>query len=248
MISIVICSIDPVRFARVCANYRAVMGDEPHEIVGIHDAKGMSEGYTRGLAQSRGDLVIFSHDDIEILTPEFTERLKRHMSRFDAIGVAGTLRLIGAGWIASGPPYSLGQILHMAGEQYQIAFYGGYRQAMEGAQAMDGLFLAFRREVIMRVGWDQQNFTGFHCYDIDCTYRAYQMGYRLAVVVDLPMLHLSHGNFDHTWQDGAQVFMRKHGATLATLSRRGFRVTAVQVESKEEAVSLMKMHSERLPE
>src|SRR5436305_10032323 len=105
MISVIICSIDPVRFARVCANYRQVLGNEPHEIIGIHDAKGMCEGYNRGLAQARGDIVIFSHDDIEILTPEFATRLKKHLLRFDVVGIAGTLLLVGAGWFNAGPPY-----------------------------------------------------------------------------------------------------------------------------------------------
>jgi GT2 family glycosyltransferase len=248
MISIVICSINPVRFANVCANYRELMGSEPFEIVGIHDAKGICEGYNRGLAKCRGDIVIFSHDDIEILTPEFTERLKRHLLRFDVIGVAGTLRLVGAGWYNAGPPYALGQIVHPVANQYQISFYGAFRQVMGDVQAMDGLFLAFRREVIMRVGWDEKAFPGFHIYDVDCTYRAYRMGYRLAVAVDLPMLHMSGGNFDTTWQDQAQVFMQKHGATLATLPRRAVRTCAVQLDSKAETVALMKMYYERLPE
>src|SRR3954452_16252272 len=112
MISVVICSIDPVRFARVCANYRQVLGAEPHEIIGVHDAKGMCEGYNRALAQCRGDIVIFSHDDIEILTEEFAARLKKHMLRFDVVGVAGTTLLVGAGWYASGPPFAMGQVVH----------------------------------------------------------------------------------------------------------------------------------------
>lgn len=248
MISIVICSINPVRFANVCAHYRALLGTEPHEIVGIHDARGLCDGYTRGLAQAQGDIVIFSHDDIEILTPEFLPRLKRHLQRFDVIGVAGTLRLVGAGWYGSGPPFALGQILHPTANQYQISFYGAFRQVMGDVQAMDGLFLAFRREVIMRVGWEGKDFPGYHIYDVDCTYRAYRMGYRLGVAVDLPMLHMSIGNFDATWQDQAQVFMQKHGATLEAVSRRGVRTCAVQLDSKAEAIALMKMYYERLPE
>lgn len=248
MISVVICSIDPVRFSAVCAMYRDVMGPEPYEIVGIHDAKGMCEAYNRALAKCRGDIVVFSHDDIEILTAEFAPRLKRHLLRFDAIGVAGTLRLISAGWYSAGPPFAVGQIVHPVVNQFQISYYGGFRQVMGDVQAMDGLFLAFRREVIMRVGWDEKTFQGFHIYDVDCTYRAYRMGYRLGVALDLPMMHMSGGKFDSTWQDQAQLFVQKHGATLATLPRRAARTCALQLDTKAEAVAMMKMYYERLPE
>ena len=51
-----------------------------------------------------------------------------------------------------------------------------------------------------------------------------------------------------TWQDQAQVFMQKHGATLAALSRRAVRTCAVQLDSKADAIALMKLYYERLPE
>jgi hypothetical protein len=36
------------------------------EIIGIHDARSLADGYNRGIAQSRGEHIILSHDDIEI--------------------------------------------------------------------------------------------------------------------------------------------------------------------------------------
>jgi GT2 family glycosyltransferase len=248
MISIIICSVNPVLFSRVHAQYTQLLAGEPFEIIGIHNARGICEGYTRGLAQSKGDIVIFSHDDIEIWTPEFLPRLKEHLQRFDVIGVAGTSKLIGGGWYASGRPYAAGQITHSVVGEFQVTYYGGYRRVMGGMQALDGLFLAFRREVIERVGWDGQTFRGFHCYDIDCTYRAFRMGYRLGVAVDLPMLHQSGGNFDATWMQNAELFMQKHGAYLETLPKHSHQTAIVQVKTREEAKALMHLYYERLPD
>jgi len=71
MISIVMCSRDDTRFRRAQQHFIEVMGQEPHEIIRISDAKSMCEGYNRGFAQAKGDLIIFCHDDIEFLIPTF---------------------------------------------------------------------------------------------------------------------------------------------------------------------------------
>jgi len=109
MVSIVICSIQPERYEAVCENLRNLLGAEPHEFIGINDARSLAEGYNRGIAQSRGDIIIICHDDIEILSPRFTQRLVRRLQRFDLIGVAGSNRLAGAKWFDAGPPYVFGR-------------------------------------------------------------------------------------------------------------------------------------------
>lgn len=245
MISIIICSINPVSCTRVCSQYRELLGNEPHEFITIHDARGLCEAYNRGLAQARGEIVIFSHDDIEIWTPEFLPRLKRHMERFDAVGVAGTTRLIGPGWHASGPPYTFGQITHPVKDRFSVSFYGGQgRTAVGGIQAFDGLFQAWRRDVIARVGWDERHFNGYHCYDIDCTYRAHLAGYKLGVVLDLPMFHNSGGDFGDTWKQHAQIFLQLHGARLATVSRVAFQAAIVEVPTRHDALAIMNAYAQ----
>jgi len=248
MISVIICSVNPVLFTRISTRYKQLFGSHPHEIIGIHDAKGLCEGYNRGLAQSKGDIVIFSHDDIEIWTPEFLPRLQKHMQRFDVLGVAGTSKVIGPGWHGAGQPFTFGVVTHPVVGEFQVSFFGGYRQAMGDIQAMDGLFLAFRRDVIEKIRWDHETFPAFHLYDIDCTYRAFRAGYKLGVVLDLPTLHLSGGSFDQTWQQWAQVFMKKHGATLDALPPRSLQASVVQVRTREEALKLMELFCQRLPE
>jgi hypothetical protein len=248
MISIIICSVNPLLFSRIQAHYAQLLGAEPFEIIGIHDAKGLCEGYNRGLAQSRGDPVIFCHDDIEIWTPEFLPRLRRHLQRFDVIGVAGSSRLVAPTWGAAARPYTAGQITHPVVGAFQVTFFGAHHRAMAGMQALDGLFLAFRRAAIQCLGWDADTFRGFHCYDVDCTFRAFRQGYKLAVAVDLPMFHQSGGSYDTTWQAQADLFMAKHGAHLETLPPRTFQTSIVQVRTRQEAQSLMHQYYEPLPE
>jgi len=246
MISVVICSVDEAKFQAVSEQYRRALGKEPYEIICVRHAQSMCDGYNQGLDASQGDIVLFSHDDIEIWTPEFIPRLKRHLETFDVIGVAGTELLVQPGWIAAGPPHVFGQVMHgkSAGPFY-LMLYGLRARVVPGIQAMDGLFLAFRRSAIAQLRWDAQTFTRFHCYDIDCTYRAYKMGLRLGVALDLPLLHMSGGAFDATWEQQAALLIQKHG--IGKYMPPPFPRICAMYTSKTEAMAAMERVCATLP-
>lgn len=239
MFSVVICSKSPEKFHRVSTQYRHLLRGEHHEIIGIHDARSLGEGYNRGLSASRGDAVIFSHDDIEIWTQDFAERIARHLARFDCVGVAGTNMLVSANWCDAGPPHIFGQVATPSDNAYQVGIFGSARRVMGGMQALDGLFLAFRRPVIESIRWDEVTFQGFHCYDVDCTYRAFLAGYRLGIAMDLAIFHHSHGHYAEAWKHAARLFHQKHAATLGRINPRKFQFAAVNTASKEEAMAVM---------
>jgi GT2 family glycosyltransferase len=247
MISIIICSIDPLKFNRIVEHYRTLLASEPAEIIGIHDARSICEAYNRGLAATKGDIVIFSHDDIEIWTSEFVPRLQHHLGLYDAIGVAGATRVVNAHWCAAAAPYTFGQVCRPYKGQFLVSVWGALKRLHGGIQVMDGLFLAFRRDVIQRVAWDAATFDGFHGYDVDCTYRAHLLGYRLAVALDLPMFHMSPGNFSPDWERYNLAFLRKHAATLAPPTARFMGSSSVLTSSKHEATQIMQAQYELLP-
>src|SRR2546423_736428 len=110
MISVIICSIDRAKFDCVTAMYYRLIPQV--QVIGIHDAPSLAEGYNRGIAQSSGDLLILSHDDIEIVNQDFHARLISHLNKFDLVGVAGTTKLIAPGWMGAGPPHIFGQVVH----------------------------------------------------------------------------------------------------------------------------------------
>jgi hypothetical protein len=164
-VSVVICSIQPEKFDAVCANYRALLAGVPHEIIGIHDAQSLCEGYNRGIRRATGEIVILSHDDVVLVNPDFAARLFAHLSQHDLIGVAGTTRLISGNWVDAGWPHLHGQIgsqIHQPGKLVVTA-YQVRGAAVAGAQALDGAFLALRREVFERVQFDERT-TSISCF------------------------------------------------------------------------------------
>lgn len=242
MLSVVFCSIDDARASSIERHYRVLLGEEPHEIIGIRDARSLAEGYNRGIDRAVGDVVVFSHDDIEFLDPApWLARLKSHLSGFDLIGLAGTTRLISAAWAQAGPPHTYGQVGELDGrvEPFRVLICSVPAPVVPGIQAVDGLFFAVHRRVVDRIRFDERTFDGFHCYDVDYSYSAHLAGFRLAVATDLPVLHASQGSFDQRWDFYAKRFVEKHGARLARMRRRPFQHAVVSAQTKEEVLDIM---------
>jgi hypothetical protein len=194
MLSIVVCSINVGKFSTFRAHLQKHLKKEKFEIVAIHDARSMAEGYNRGLQQSRGEVVVFCHDDLEILTPHFHQRLMTHLRCCDVLGVMGTSRLVGTDWRLAGMPHVFGHVARPFQGYFDVMIFGAHRPLLGGMMALDGLFLAFRRPVIEALRWDEETFTGFHGCETDVTLRAFLAGHRVAVASDIGILHESQVN------------------------------------------------------
>jgi len=220
--SVVICSIDDRKFDQVSANYRRILGPALLEIIGIHDARSLAEGYNRGIDRARGDVLVFSHDDIEILTPDFAARLDGHLHSHDVIGVAGTTRLVGGGWYFAGHPYDYMLVItpHPETGQPTMVIEGGGPLVVPGIQALDGVFMATRSSVAQALRFDAGTFDHFHLYDLDFSYRACVSGLRLAVCRDLVLIHHSHGSYDDRWDEYRRRFEHKFADRLAAAAPR----------------------------
>jgi len=211
-LSVVIVSQDDARHAAVTREYDAAFAQWPHQRIRIKGAASMYEGYARGFAQATGDIVVFSHDDIRFAVPDFAARLADVMSYSDFAGVAGTTNLGGPALLWSGHPHLHGAITHSAAGRAPFEFgvlsLSGPRIA--AAQALDGVFIAARRDWVERIGFDTTHISGFHFYDLDFTYRAFAAGARMTIANDLGLIHRSRGEYGSDWVAAQAVFQRKH--------------------------------------
>jgi len=216
MISVVICSIDTAKFARVTANFRERLADRPHEVIGIHDARSLAEGYNRGLRQARGDVVVFSHDDVAILSPDFGGALERALQRLDIVGVVGTTEVRSAYWPAAGHPHLRGWVTipRTGGDGWYVCVYGVDGALSEGVQGLDGFLFAARRDIAQAVGFDEATFDGFHGYDMDFAYAAHRGGHRVGTSAEIAAVHASIGAFGSEWHRYADRFQNKYRAAL----------------------------------
>jgi hypothetical protein len=241
-ISVIVCSIDPLKARTIDAHYRSLLGEHPHAIIAIDDARSLAEAYNRGVDRTDGDVIIFSHDDIEFLDPpSWLSRLKAHLAEFDLIGLAGTDRLVAPAWAAAGPPHTFGQVGELDGKvaPYRVLLCAVPLPLIPEMQAVDGLFMAARRRVAEAVRFDAETFDGFHGYDIDFSFRAHLAGFKVAVAADLPVLHASQGNFDQKWQHYARRFAAKHASRLPAFKARPFQHAVVAAQTKQELLEIL---------
>lgn len=223
-VSVIMNSITPAKFERVSANFNRLLEGVPHEIIGIHDARSMCEGYNRALRQATGDILVFSHDDIEILAPDFADRLRNRLQQFALAGVAGTTKLAGEGWVYARWPHIHGQVAMPAeGNAGGLAVTAFHMRgpATPDAQAVDGLLFACRRHVAEAIGFDEATFDGWHLYDFDFSFRAWRAGHATAVCHDFLVVHASRGSFGPEWLGYAQKFIAKHRDALQSVESLG---------------------------
>ncbi|MEA2711404.1 MAG: hypothetical protein QOF78_4005 [Phycisphaerales bacterium] len=245
MLSIIICSINPQRFDAIRRNFSRLLGDgNDYQFVGVHDAKSLCEGYNRGVAHARPETTnfIFCHDDIEILSPDFREKVYGHLRSYDVVGVAGTDRLAGGLWSYAGPPHIFGQVAHYKPPPlhcFDVDIFAAPARSVDKIQALDGLFFAARRAVVDKIRFDEQTFDGWHGYDVDFTFAAYLAGFRLGVACDIAIAHASIGTLDATWQRYVERLERKYQAQLAGVPRRPYQCTVVRTRDRAEALDVM---------
>jgi hypothetical protein len=210
-VMIVVCSIDDTKHDRAVALYRRVFAAARHEIVSIRNARSLAEAYNWALRHSVADVVVLSHDDVDILALDFAARLFERLQAFDVVGVAGSTRIDGPaiGW--SGHPHLRGWITHRAPDSADWrADVLDPRPVAGDIVLLDGVLLAGKRETFRVVPFDDVSFDGFHLADLDWSYRAARAGFKLGVAGDLLLVHASRGNYDATWQRYADRFCRKH--------------------------------------
>ena len=241
-VSIIICSIDDRKFESVTAAYESLFAAVPHEIIRIADARSLTEGYNRGMDRSRGELLIFSHDDVRPVNPDFALRVISHLEHCDLLGVAGTSFLSGAAWVMAGWPFLAGQVgMDQTGGGISVTAYApanGMRTS--GIQALDGLFLAVRRDVATRHRFDADTFDGWHMYDLDFSFRVAEAGHAVAVANDLLVVHNSKGEYrSEAWRRYEQRFLAKFENRLAARGNTtAVELCAVSVNSEGEWLRL----------
>ncbi|MDR0565045.1 MAG: glycosyltransferase family protein [Azoarcus sp.] len=213
--SVIVCSIDALKFTQTSQCYERILNGFSYEIIGIHDAHSLAEGYNRAINRSRGDFLIFSHDDILILDSCFGHKISRRLQDFDILGMAGSRRAEGACWFSSGNLFGAIAHAYLDENKLELSLWSTHPwPVVDGIQCIDGLCIMTRRDVAEEIRFDETTFDGFHLYDLDFSFSAWQAGKKLGVCCDIPVIHASTGSYDKKHAYYSRLFIEKHRSAL----------------------------------
>ncbi len=175
----------------------------------------LSQLYNKGLEDSTNDIVVFMHDDVEIETSNITPKIERLFERnpeYGIIGLAGTDILSNGMWW-SDRERMYGQVKHEhQGKVHRNNYSGTFGENLKEVVIVDGLFFAVHKNRI-KEKFDEE-FPGFHFYDIPFCVLNFKQGVKIGVTTKILVVHKSIGMIDKKWEKNKLFFEAKYGGSL----------------------------------
>lgn len=212
-----ICSITKSRKAEETILYNSIKNQTPKVELYMetnNTTKGLGKFYNECLNNFKHkDVVIFVHDDVDVINSDLEYQLSRAFNRFDIVGVAGCVnpKIIEKNlwhWMAEKKENLRG----IAGHPYDKSkdFYvTSFGPTPSRVAIIDGVFMAIKmNEISENIRFDE-NFM-FHHYDIDFSLTCNRNKLKIGV---WPILinHQSPGlkNFDNSFDKSNTYFINK---------------------------------------
>jgi len=177
-----------------------------------------------GLAQIYNDAIkthyaensifVMCHNDIVIKTKNWGKLLltKFNNSRFDIIGVAGSTYMPASGMWWEDRTKMCGIVEHTDGVNTWVSQYSPEIFGIKEVVLIDGLFMTFNPDTIIHK-FDEE-FTGFHFYDLGFCMPNYLDGCNIGVTTVIRVLHKSIGQTNQQWENNRQQFADRYADEL----------------------------------
>lgn len=164
------------------------------------------KAYNEVIKESNDDLIVFSHNDVEILTRNWDIEIERIFNENENLGILGLVGcscFSGDSW-AGDNGISYGMFIQE--HKYRnitphLLIFSPYLINDDFAKSVtvDGLFIAIRKDRIKCVF--DENLTGFHFYDVCFSVDNHLKGVDVGITYKVLSKHLSDGNYNSNWYD-----------------------------------------------
>ena len=167
--------------------------------------------YQEALDECNCDIVVYMHDDIEVLSKDWATELVRLFNEnkeYGIIGVAGSAQFdANAAWWQYKKIF--GQVLHRSqGRAWLTTFSDVLGDKLAEVCVVDGLFFAVKKDRV-KVGFDT-SIEGFNFYEIDFCLANYLEGVKIGVTTNIRLAHNSVGETKKNWFDNKIVVNEKY--------------------------------------
>ena len=210
MISVIVCSINKRLAEQLKQNINDTIG-VPWELVLIDNDElqaSIAHVYNTGAQRAQYDLLCFVHEDVLFKTKSWGAtivKLFQTVPNLGALGLAGAKYKSRAlsGWYTGIPDFDCCNILHINGQKEEQLIYANPEagSTIQEVVCLDGVFICATRQLWQQVNFNQRLLNGFHCYDIDFSFRATKIS-TVAVTYEIDVIHLTEGgSFGNEWVD-----------------------------------------------
>lgn len=226
MISIIVCSVNPILLDGLRLNIEATIG-VPFELLAFDNREqqlGITTVYNRQAAKAKYDSICFIHEDVVIHTKNWGILLHNLLENkfIGLVGVSGGVyksKYPGTWSTCSPSLYRTHTIQHFKNKQEAvITNINPDNLPFDKVSVIDGLFMATRKAVFDQYSFDDFLLKGFHGYDIDYSLQVGQQ-YEVVVSYELLLEHLSEGTLNEAWLRNSLLVHEKWKHQLPVQSR-----------------------------
>ncbi len=168
--------------------------------------KSLSQVYNEILDESETDIVLLCHDDIYFDTSSWYAKLMKHFEKSDygIIGMAGTTSMPSSGQWWEDRRKMIGIVNHEhQGKKWESKYSESFGSSVSPVVVLDGLFLAVSKSRIKKKF--NEEFRGFHFYDIPFCFENFLEGVKLGVITNIRITHKSIGATNQQWEENVKV-------------------------------------------
>jgi hypothetical protein len=182
--------------------------------------KSLSEVYNEILKESKNDIVILCHDDIEFDTKGWGKKILKHFqnSDFGILGVAGTTEMPESGMWWEDRRKMLGIVNHKdQGKKWESKYSKSWGDEITQCCLVDGLFIAINKTKIKK-NFDE-SVKGFHFYDVYFSTNNFLSDVKIGVIYNVRITHKSVGKTNETWEENKLIYKEKYKSDLPLKSK-----------------------------
>jgi GT2 family glycosyltransferase len=217
MISIIICSSEPVINKKLTRNIEQTIGCI-YELIVISNQNNrysIFEAYNIGLDKSKFDFCCFMHQDILFHTTDWGQKVLNHFenNQIGLIGVAGikVVTQIPSLW----SDRSINNVVNIiqSDKKCQIPTQNNFSEFIGSDEShpvicLDGVWFCLNKSILPGLSFDEK-YKGFHFYDMDICMQAQTAGKEVHVIHNVIIEHFSWGSLNKEWALNAFRFFSK---------------------------------------
>jgi hypothetical protein len=206
MISVIICSANPIQLQEVSQNILETIGF-PYELIAIDNRsskRGICSVYNEAALSAKFNYLCFVHEDVKFHTQNWGNVINEIFSddEIALIGVSGSVykSATPGSWVSCDKKYYRVNTLQHQHDNNTVerVSLNPKQDKISDVAVIDGVLMVTRKNILNQCCFDEDLLKGFHGYDLDFSFSTRKFG-KVVVTHEILLEHFSLGSFTIDW-------------------------------------------------